>query len=210
MARSASSVPIGSDFSTISQQRCTFLLLSITLLLECYTACCTSRHCVGHVSQRAPMSPDDGIPVSHSFVATVGAGGGGWNSNKPPITLNWPPIASYTHYTRILCSHFMIGSHQCSEMRLLSDSSAFSFPTGDGDPSPPPCRFPNLARARLAASQVEVAKRFLNPRNLGILWHSVCFLAVRFCAFSPWSLNRFLSSFSNSHDVLTYWEANCR
>ena len=34
------------------------------------------------------------------------------------------------------------------------------------------------------------------------------FLAVRFRAFSPCSLNRFPSSFSSSHDVLTYWEAN--
>ena len=39
--------------------------------------------------------------------------------------------------------------------------------------------------------RVEVAKLFLNPRNLGIPWHSIRFLAVRFRAFSPWSLNRF-------------------
>ena len=34
------------------------------------------------------------------------------------------------------------------------------------------------------------------------------FLAVRFRTFSPWSLNRFPSSFSSSHNVLTYWEVN--
>ena len=55
---------------------------------------------------------------------------------------------------------------------------------------------------------VEVAKLFLNPWNLGISWQSVRFLAVCFRTFSPWSLNRFPSSFSSSHDVLTYWEAN--
>ena len=57
-------------------------------------------------------------------------------------------------------------------------------------------------------SRLEVAKLFLNPRNLGIPWHSVCFLAVCFCAFSPWSLNQFPNSFSSSRDILTYWEAN--
>ena len=55
---------------------------------------------------------------------------------------------------------------------------------------------------------VEVAKLFLNPWNLGIPWHSVRFWAVGFRAFSPWSMNRFPSSFSSSHDILMYWEAN--
>ena len=53
-------------------------------------------------------------------------------------------------------------------------------------------------------SIIEVAKLFLNPWNLGIPWHSVRFFAIRFRAFSPWLLNRFPSSFSSSHDVLTY------
>ena len=51
---------------------------------------------------------------------------------------------------------------------------------------------------------LQVAKLFLNPRNLGIPWHSVPFLAVRFRAFQSVSLNWFPSSFSSSHDVLTY------
>ena len=32
-------------------------------------------------------------------------------------------------------------------------------------------------------SGLEVAKRFQNPQNLGILWHSIRFLAIRFRAF---------------------------
>ena len=66
----------------------------------------------------------------------------------------------------------------------------------------------NAARHMALYAPLEVAKLFLNPRNLGSPWHSVHFLAVRFRAFSLWSLNRFPSSFSSSHDVLTYWEVN--
>ena len=50
----------------------------------------------------------------------------------------------------------MTRSHQCSEMRLPSDSSALSFLMGDGDPPPTPYRFPNIAKARLAASQAAI------------------------------------------------------
>ena len=50
----------------------------------------------------------------------------------------------------------MTGSHQCPKGRLPSDSSALSFPTGDGDPPPPPRRSPILAKARLVASRAAI------------------------------------------------------
>ena len=56
--------------------------------------------------------------------------------------------------------------------------------------------------------ELEVVKLFLNLWNLGIPQRSVRFFPFFSVRFSPWLQIRFPSSFCNSHDVLTDWEAN--